>query len=209
MTDENIPAPAEGQEAARARRRWVTFGEILAVAGVIISGLALWNSWAERSDTARERAAEAAERKAVSHTLLLKASGGDKRLTLAPRDAAQLLQGQTILFPSALGIGPVETTDGRVEADWVKRAVKKAHEGDSGKSFGDARMPVAISTRFTGEGGETLTDTALYDIGYKESGGGLFGGTDVALKGVSRIGPAPAAQAQAKLDVVWKSRKAR
>lgn len=200
-------SPAERQEAARIRRRWINIGELLAVIGVIISGLALWNSWAERSDNARERAAQAAERKAVSHTLLLKASGGGERLTLAPRDADQLLQGQTILFPSTLGMGAIETTDGRVEADWVKRAVKKAHEDDDNKPAGDARLPVAILTRFTSDGGETLTDTALYDIGYKESGGGLLGGTDVALRGLSLIQRVKAPDAQKRLDALWAARR--
>jgi hypothetical protein len=137
---------------------------------------------------------------------MLRASGGGKRLTLAPRDAGQLLQGQTLLFPSALGIGSIETTDGRIEAEWVKRAVKKARE-DGKKAAGDARLPVAIATRFTGEGGETLADTALYDIGYKEEGGGLLGGTDVALRGVSLIRRVKAAEAQARLDALWAARR--
>jgi hypothetical protein len=208
MSDDRT-SPAERQEAARIRRRWITLGEVLAVAGVLISALALWNSWSERSDNARQRAAEAAERKTVSHVLLLKASGGGKRLALAPHDSDQLLQGQTILFPSPLAIGAVETTDARIEADWVKRAVKKAHEDDDDKPAGDARMPVAITSRFTSQGGETLTDTALYDVGYKESGGGLLGGTDVELKGLSRLGRVPARQAQAKLDALWKTRGGR
>jgi hypothetical protein len=194
--------------AARIRRRWITLGEVLAVAGVVISALALWNSWAERDDNARQRAAEAAEKRAVSHVLLLRASGGGRRLVLAPRDAGQLLQGQTLLFPSALGVGPIETTDGRIEAEWVKRAVKKAHEDDETKTAGDARLPVGIATRFTGEGGETLTDTALYDIGYKEEGGGLLGGSDVALRGVSLIRRVKAAEAQKRLDALWAGRTA-
>ena len=205
MSDDKGTA-ADRQEAARTRRRWITFAEVLAVAGVLISALALWNSWAERSDNQRQRAAESAERKAVSHTLLLKASGGGKRLTLAPRDADQLLQGQTLLFPSPLGLGAIDTADARVDAEWVKRAVKKAHEDDDKKPMGDARMPVAITSRFTSDGGKTVTDTALYDVGYKEKGGGLLGGTDIDLHGLSRIGRVPPAQAQARLDALWKAR---
>ena len=30
---------------AETRRRWINIGEIVAVAGLIISALALWNSW--------------------------------------------------------------------------------------------------------------------------------------------------------------------
>jgi len=29
----------------QARRRWLTIAEIVAVAGVVIAGLSLWNNW--------------------------------------------------------------------------------------------------------------------------------------------------------------------
>ena len=32
------------------RRRWINIGEIIAVAGLFISGLALWNSWGRGDD---------------------------------------------------------------------------------------------------------------------------------------------------------------
>jgi hypothetical protein len=195
---------AEREEKAAIRRRWITVGEVLAVVGVIISALALWNSWVERRANERDRAEQKAEQGAASHTLILKASGGGKRLALAPHDSEQVIQGQTLLFAAPLGLGAIDTTDARIEADWVKRAVKKAHE-DGKKRPGDARMPVAITTRFT-SGGETLEDTALYDIGYKESGGGLLGGTDVELKGLALVQRVPAAKAQARLDALWKAR---
>jgi hypothetical protein len=197
---------AERKEKAAIRRRWITLGEVLAVVGVLISALALWNSWVERRADERDRAAEKAEQGAASRTLILKASGGGKRLALSPHDAEQVIQGQTILFAAPLGLGAIDTTDGRIEADWVKRAVKKAHEDDAKKRAGDARMPVAITTRFTAGGGATLEDTALYDIGYKESGGGLLGGTDVELKGLALVQRVPAARAQAKVDALWKAR---
>ncbi|MEA3000743.1 MAG: hypothetical protein QOK17_2576 [Sphingomonadales bacterium] len=196
---------AEREEKAAIRRRWITIGEVLAVVGVLISALALWNSWVERRANERDRAAEKAEQGAASRTLILKASGGGKRLTLAPRDSEQVIQGQTILFAAPLGLGAIDTTDARIEADWVKRAVKKAHEDDSKKRPGDARMPVAITTHFT-SGGGTLEDTALYDVGYKESGGGLLGGTDVELKGLVSVQRVPTAKAQARLDALWKAR---
>ncbi|MEA3039984.1 MAG: hypothetical protein QOE79_2497 [Sphingomonadales bacterium] len=197
---------AEREEKAAIRRRWITIGEVLAVLGVVISALALWNSWVERRANERDRAEQKAEQGAASHTLILKASGGGKRLTLAPHDSEQVIQGQTLLFASSLGLGAIDTTDARIEADWVKRAVKKAHEDDDKKRPGDARMPVAITTRFTAGGGAALEDTALYDIGYKESGGGLLGGTDVELKGLVLVQRVSAAKAQAKVDALWKAR---
>lgn len=200
------PAGSERSERAAIRRRWINLGEVLAVIGVLISALALWNSWSERSAGEKERAAEKAEHSHVSRTLLLKASGGGKRLALAPHDGEQAILGQTILFPTALGVGPIEATDARIEADWVKRAVKKADEdGKARKRPGDLRMPVAISTRFA-SGSETLVDTALYDVGYTQSGGGLLGGTDIALKGLSLVQRTNSATAQRRLDALWATR---
>jgi hypothetical protein len=194
----------ERKEAAAIRRRWITLGEILAVIGVLISGLALWNSWSERSSAEEERAAAKARQADVSRTLLLKSDGGGKRLALAAHDPDQAIQGQSLIFPSALELGAFETTEPRIEAEWVKRALKKA-KGKDEKVRGDARIPVAITTRFVA-GGRSFADTALYDVGYKESDGGLFEGSEVELKGLSLIDRTTAARAQARLDALWAAR---
>jgi hypothetical protein len=201
---EEKQSQAERSEAAAIRRRWITLGEILAVIGVLISGLALWNSWSERNAAEAERAAEKAKQANVLRIVVLKASGSGKRLALSAHDPDQAIQGQTLLFPSAFGLGAFETTEPRIEAEWVERAVRKANEKDE-KVRGDLRMPVAIATRFVADG-RAFTDTALYDIGYKESGGGLFNGSDVELKGLSLIGRTSGAAAQKRLDALWAGR---
>jgi hypothetical protein len=203
MSDDK-QTPAERKEAAAIRRRWITLGEVLAVIGVLISGLALWNSWSERNAAESERAAEKAKQANVSRILVLKASGSGKRLALAAHDPGQAIQGQTVLFPSASGLGAFDTTEPRIEAEWVKRALKKT-KGKDEKVRGDARIPVAITSRFVADG-RSFTDTALYDVGYKESGGGLFGGSDVELKGLSLIGRTTTGKAQAQLDSLWARR---
>lgn len=201
---EHRQTPEERKEAAAIRRRWITLGEVLAVIGVLISGLALWNSWSERSAAEKERAAEKAQQANVTRTLLLKPSGGGKRLALAAHDPDQAIQSQTLIFASALGLEAFDTTEPRIEAEWLKRALKKADEKDK-KVRGDARMPVAIATRFVADG-RSFTDTALYDIGYKESGGGLFEGSEVELKGLSLIERTTAAAAPKRLDMLWAAR---
>lgn len=201
---EQKQTPEERREAAAIRRRWITLGEILAVIGVLISGLALWNSWSERSAAEKERAAAKAQQANVSQTLLLKPSGGGKRLSLAAHDPRQAIQSQTLLFPSAFGLGAFETTEPRIEAEWLKRALKKAKRKDE-KVRGDARIPVAITSRFVADG-RSFADTALYDVGYQESGGGLFEGSEVELKGLSLIERTTAAKAQGRLDAFWAAR---
>ena len=85
--------------------------------------------------------------------------------------------------------------------------MKKAHDlgRKEPKGPGDARMPVAITTSFD-SGGSAFSETAVYDIGYKESGGGLFGGTDVSLRGLSLVERVSAGKAQARVDAIWAAR---
>jgi hypothetical protein len=204
MADET---PSQAAEAAAIRRRWITLGEILAVIAVLISGLTLWNSYQERSSGEAERA-EAKQRAAKqSQQLVLTAGGGRKRMELTATDPAQAIQSQTILFPSALGVDAIPNViEPRIEAGWIERPAKQAREAAGAQSAagGDLRIPIAITTRFV-SGGETLTDSGLYDVGYRRDGG-LLGGSDVELLGLALIERVPAEDAQAKLDAVWKKR---
>ena len=45
----------QAAEAAAIRRRWITLGEVLAVAAVLISALTFWNSYQERSGVVQLR----------------------------------------------------------------------------------------------------------------------------------------------------------
>ncbi|HEX8257471.1 MAG TPA: hypothetical protein VF589_07545 [Allosphingosinicella sp.] len=200
---------AEQAEARAVRRRWITLGEVLAVAAVAISGLSFWNSYQERSSAEAERAAEkrseAAEKQKAAkaaQTLLLKASGGGKALRLAPLDRGQTIQSQTIAFPAALGVERIDTViEPRIAAEWVERAAEKARPAERGP--GDLRLPVAITTNFV-SGGESHSDTAIYDVGYRIDSGLLD--SDVELLGLSLVERVPAAEAQRRLDSVWAAR---
>ena len=57
MTD----TPAEKAEKAAIRRRWISLGEFVAVAGLIISALALWNGYTDRRTDQAEKQAEKAQ----------------------------------------------------------------------------------------------------------------------------------------------------
>lgn len=199
----------QASEAAAIRRRWITLGEVLAVLAVLISGLTLWNSYSERSSTEAARARDEHRQAAVSRRLLLKAERNGKRLNLAARDEGQAIQSQTIVFPASLGAAPIDTLiEPRIEAAWIRAAVKKAKEisPQTVRSSGDARLPVAITTRFV-SGGESLTDTAIYDVGYKYDDGGLLGGSGVELHGLSLVERVKERNAGARLDALWKARQ--
>ncbi len=209
--DRPEPSPAQAKaetraaEAAAIRRRWITLGELLAVLAVVISALTLWNNWSDRRESKAELAAKAQQATTRAATLVLVADAGKRKLTLKPAAAEQTVQSQTLLFPSALGVQPVETTgEPRIEGDWFERALKKAREaaGLPDDSRGDERLPVAIVTEFLANG-DPHEDVALYDIGYTISGGGLLGGHEISLRGLSLVAHAKRDGIQARLDARW------
>lgn len=206
------PTPAESRAEARAaesaaiRRRWITLGEVLAVIAVIISALTLWNSWSERSDTRAEQSADARRASARAATLVLvTADSGKHSLALKPASSEQSVQSQKLIFPTALGVAPAETTgEPRIEASWFEHALEKAREAAKlpDDSRGDERLPVVIVTRFLVDG-DPHEDVALYDIGYTISGR-LLGGHSVSLRGLSLVTRVKESAAQAKADARWK-----
>lgn len=198
----------EASEAAMRRRwmRWLTLGEILGVAALVISGLTFWNSYSERRHSEAARSAESRQAIVKARTLILKAErekNGD-RLALHPT-GDQVIQGQTIAFPKALGVDPVDSTDPRIEARWFGDGLKKARDDarEDEKVRGDARVPVAITTRFTVDG-ELAEDVTLYDVGYITESGLLS--TSIKLRGLSLIGRSSAKSAPARIDALWKAR---
>ena len=201
----------EISEKAAARRRWIrllTLGEVLGVAALIISGLTFWNSYSERRGAEAERVASRRHDAVRARTLILKAvveKQGD-RLALSAA-GGQAIQGQTIRFPSALDVDPVDSTDPRIEAGWFADALKKARKaaGEEDRPHGDARLPIAITTRFTGDDGAMAESTALYDIGYGTDSS-FLGGTAIRLRGLSMIGASTAKAAPARIDGLWTAR---
>ena len=197
------------QERAAKRRRWVTLGEILAVAAVGISALTLWDSHRDRVRTEEKAVATASREDAEAVTLVLRATpspDGD-RLALAPLNGEQAIQAQTILFPTALAIPPVETTgDPRIEAAWFADPLKRARKaaGIRDDAPGDQRVPVVVVTRYLA-GGTAHTSRAIQDIGYTLEGRFLRG-TDVVLRGMSIVTPVSEKGMQRALDGVWRRR---
>ncbi len=202
MTDKERPQQAA--DAAAIRRRWITLGEVLAVAAVAISGLTFWNSYRERSSAEAERAAEKQAKSIKAQTLTVTAEADGRNLRLTARDPEQAIQGQAIFFPSALGLSPIDTVEPRIEAKWIEAAAEKArNKNGATRPSGDTRLPVAITTRFL-SGGSTHTDTAIYDVGYRLDKGLLD--TDVDLLGLSLVERVSAKNAPARLDAIWQQR---
>ena len=212
MTDHDPRHPdgARVAEAARIRRRWINLGELLTVVAVLISGLTFWNSYRERTH-GEEQAARAEHKAVVAAGAIALGGAADAKgqtLTLTALRDDQRIQGQTIGFPPALHVGAVDTTgEARIETAWFEKALKQARQAAGAKTetAGDLRLPVVITTRFLVDEA-VRTSRAYYDIGYRIEHGGLFGGSNVRMTGLSLIGPAPATANPARLDALWRAR---
>jgi cytoskeletal protein RodZ len=198
--------PQERAEAARVRRRLLNLGEVIAILAVIISGLTLWNSYRERTNTEAEHAQESAQSAKKAATLILKASPDKegRTLSLSPRSDDQAIQSQKISFPAKLGLSPAETSsDARIDRNWFASALVDARkQAGIADTPGDARLPVMIETHFLVDGQEHI-DRAVYEVGYATSHG-FLSGTDIHLRGLSRTGAVRSADAgQKQIDAIW------
>lgn len=197
------PAPAETTaEAVAIRRRWVSLGEAVAVAGVIIGALTLWNSFEERRDAreirAEERAtAREAARAAARRTGLIATGADGRTITFKGVDCA--LQSTEVRFPKALGVPPQETvTVHAIEAGWFSRPLLKLTDGGPDRRQG--RLPVLIDSLCTGPDGNRR-ETAIYDIAWRIEPQ-LFGRA-IKLRGMTMREAAASNGGQARLDALW------
>ena len=192
------------------KRRWVTFGELIGVGALLIAGLGYWDSHRER--TAEKHAETAAERRAAARSAFLlrgRPSADGATLRLEPAIGDQVIQSQTVLFPTEVRADPVRTTgDSRLERGWFEAGVLAARRRthDRGDTAGDRRAPVTVETVYLSDG-ETRTDRALYDIGYTVRGR-LIGGDHIALEGVSLVRRMPSGDLRGALDGLWAERTA-
>lgn len=194
--------PAEKAEAQAIRRRWITLGEIIAVAGVLIAALTLWNSFYERRDAEQVRQDErraaqelaAAERRRIG--LVATDEGGD---SLGFKGVECALQATTITFPPALGVAPQFTvTVHEIQADWFAKSLRKAIED---KKQRDGRIPVLIESQCLGEGG-ARNERAIYDIVYRLEPR-ILQARAVKVRGLVLHEPA-GANAKTRLDALWR-----
>lgn len=187
--------------------RWLTLAELVGVAALVIAGLGYWDAHRERTQEARDRSAAAAEREAqlkaaaIKPTFLItgvvERSGGRLRLTSVHPD--QVIQTQTLWFPTLVHAGSIETTGNpRIEARWLDGLPKAAGKARQG------RVPVGVQTVFI-EDGQTRTDRAVYKIGYTLHPR-LLGGPKIELEGLSLARRDVGEDLQAAANGLWITR---
>lgn len=182
--------------------RWPSLGEMVAILAVVIAGLGYWDN---RRDRAEERAQQAelkagAAPRAFLMTGTPSENGG--RIALASAQPDQVIQTQTLHFPTAVRDDPIQTTGNpRIERDWfaggLKKALRDVPRGDEAKG----RVPVGVVTVFI-EDGKTRTDRAIYRLGYGLQDR-LLRGDAVELEGLSLVRRGVTGDLQAAVDAMW------
>lgn len=199
MTDD----PAASAERRAARRRWITFGEVVAAAGLIIAALSLYLNWSDRRADEAERSAEQAEARTSAaergrHVgLVATDADGD---VLAFKAAACALQSADISFPSALRVAAQSTTlNPRIDADWFAKPLLAALDPAKAEA---GRLPVLIESRCTSETGDRL-ERAIYEVPFSVDSRFLRGKA-IRLSGLVLREYVTAANGQARLDAAWR-----
>jgi hypothetical protein len=189
--------------------RWLSLGEIVGLAAVVIAALGYWDTHREHRDEERARAAAASrEQKAqvsapTAGPAFLMTGAWDaasSKLRLAPVHADQVIQTQTVWFPRDIRPDSIETTGNpRIEAGWLGSRLPRG----SGKAR-QGRVPVGIATVFI-EDGQNRTDRAIYMLAYSLHPR-LLRAPRVELEGVSLNRRDVASDLQTEVDGLWASR---
>lgn len=166
------------QRPESPKRRSINIGEIVAIGGLAISGLALWNSWRGGD----KEIAEIVSDKVPRVPLALRGTVEDKgkSLRLAPVEADHSLEELTISAqPPASGSAPFGS-DPMVSAALIESWLPKdaAHEGAGS-------MTISVRARYI-EHGESRTASQRYRVNYGWVDGGLFSGRSLRITGIRR-----------------------
>lgn len=194
--------PAEKAEARAIRRRWLTIGELVAVAGVIIAGVSLWVSWADKRDEAEQKASAASRAAAAETRLDLRAAVGDGGKQVVLSDPAHEILDTAVAFPKALEVSAQTPVLPRIESSWFSGAVLAAT--DKGADKREGRLPVLVTVSYRA-GDTTKQDRTIVELVWRTSGR-LLAGRELRIEAArvrERGGD------QARIDTLWSQEAAR
>jgi hypothetical protein len=169
-----MTSPKESEAQRRSRLRWITLGEAIAIAALILSGLGLWHEWNKREE------AKVIVETPTAIPLALRGRAADegRSIEISPVEDGHALQSLTIAANgSTIELG----SDGQLDADAVEGLLGKAAQDGKGTH----RLPVRITAQYV-EAGADKTATGAYSLSYRWQGGGLLGGKSLRLVGLSR-----------------------
>ena len=160
----------------RARRRWVTLGELIALAALIVSGLGLWLSYKGSQKDGPTRIVE--QKQAIPLILRGSVVREGEELVIAPVESSHALESVSVALPggATIQLG----SDGRLSARDLQGALQDRKDQKGSQAIG-ARM----TTNYV-EMGRERHATGNYSIRYRWEGGGLFEGRSLRIEGMSR-----------------------
>ena len=170
---------SESAEAKRkSRLRWITLGEAVAIAALIVSAAGVWLAW-QGTDQDKGPTKVIEERQAVPLALRAKAQEDGKSLEISPVESGHALQSLNVIVGggTAVDVG----SSGELGASDFEQALgDKAADGK-----GTNRLRVRIDAKYV-EAGADKSATGSYVIGYRWESGGLFGGRSLRFTGMSK-----------------------
>ena len=106
---------SESESRRRSRLRWVTLGEAIAIAALILSGVGLWHEWNKPAD----KPVVVEQRPTIPLTLRGRAMDDGRRLEISPVEDGHALQSLTLTpagskSPIELGSAPLNSSDTRM-----------------------------------------------------------------------------------------------
>jgi hypothetical protein len=116
--------------------RWLALSEIVAVAAVVIAGLGWWENHRQNEQEARDKVEAARERQAeerataVKRSFILTGQASSDRIRLSPVNPEQVIQTQTLVFPTPVREDDVQTTGNpRIDRGWFEEGLKSTAVG--------------------------------------------------------------------------------
>lgn len=158
------------------RRRWINIGEIVAVAGLVLSGLALWNSWGRDDDKAPTTVVE--QPRAIPLALRGTVADDGRVVAVTPVEPGHALDSLSLTVP---GKSPVSVgSDGRIAASDIEPLLT-----DEAAKPSSGSLTVTIAARYV-EAGQDRTGGGRYRVSWRWEKGGLLGGRSLRLTGFNR-----------------------
>ena len=165
-------------ESERQRKRWVTFGEVIALAALIVSAFGVWISWKSSETDKPTRVVE--QRSSIPLILRSKREDDGAKLEISPVEESHALESLKLSFTGATPI--TVGSDGELDASDVESALKGRENEPKDRTLA---IPVRIDAAYV-EAGKERRASGTYTLRYMWKGGGLFGGRSLHLVGLSR-----------------------
>lgn len=166
------------ESESERRRRWITLGEVIALAALIVSATGVWIAW--KSSNRSEPTKVVEQRQSVPLALRARPEGDGQKLEISPVEPSHALESLRMILPggSAVDVG----SDGELDANDVASALKTRDKEPKDRILA---VGVQIDAHYV-EAGKDRRGGGAYTLRYKWEGGGLFGGRSLRLVGLSK-----------------------